>query len=131
MERPESLPIIVEDDEFLVLLTEETARAKRYGHPFAVLMLQPPAAADPAVTLAVSALVVITSGVVRECDTLCVLETQGTVAMLLPETDVCGAGALLERLRRTMGDDNHEWHVELFAYPENEDKIFALTRRAA
>ena len=43
MELPQNPPSIVIENDFGLTLTAEAARSKRYGHPFAVLVLRPPA----------------------------------------------------------------------------------------
>ncbi len=136
MERPEQPPTIVMKDAFGVLLRAEAARSKRYGNPFAVLVLRPPSGSAFSDSLAtkhvsenLSAL--LTSGLVRECDVVSVLAEQQVIGVLLPETSVAGAGVLIERLLASISDPDHEWQVELFVYPENQDEITEIAKRAA
>lgn len=136
MDHSEDAPIIVLTDRFGATVRTEVARSKRYGHPFAVFILRPPAGSAFSESLAtnqasenLSAL--LTSGLVRECDTVSVLAGERAIGVLLPETGVSGAGALVERLLAAVSDPEHAWSFEIFFYPEHQDEITALAKRAA
>ena len=53
------------------------------------------------------------------------------VLVLLPETDVPGAAALLERLRDAFGDTESGWDYEILAYPQNKAQLKRLMKDAA
>jgi hypothetical protein len=132
----EELPIIVPTERFGATVRAEVARSKRYGHPFALFVLRPPAGSAFSEHLAtgnvsknLSAL--LTSGLVRECDVVSVLPEDRAIGVLLPETGISGAGALVDRLLTAISGPDNAWQVELFVYPENQDEITQLAKKAA
>ncbi len=136
MERSQDPPTIVMKDAFGASLKAEAARSKRYGHPFAVFVLRPPASRGLSESLAAEQVsenlsALLTSGLVRECDVVSVLEDERAIGVLLPETSVAGAGTLIERLLAAISHPDHPWQVELFVYPENQDEITKLATWAA
>jgi hypothetical protein len=73
----------------------------------------------------------LTSGLVRESDVVAVLAEDRTIGVLLPETDVAGAGALIERLMAALSDPARAWSVEIYVYPEHQAEIAEIVKRAA
>jgi hypothetical protein len=73
----------------------------------------------------------LTSGLVRECDFVSVLEEQRAIGIMLPETSVHGAGALVERLLAAMSHPAHTWTFDLYVYPEHQHEIVDLAKKAA
>jgi hypothetical protein len=136
MEPSENQALLVRTDAFGGYLRAEAARSRRYGHPFAVFVLRPPESPAFSEALAVSNIsenlsALLTSGLVRECDVVSILEEQKAIGVILPETNVAGAGALLERLLGALSDPDHAWQVELFVYPEHQHEINELAKQAA
>ncbi len=71
------------------------------------------------------------SGLTRGCDVVAVLDDGPLLIILLPETDVSGAGRVLERLRSAIGDTHQEWEFGLFEYPQNKVEVQELMEQAA
>lgn len=125
------LSLTVEGDEFRSRLAEEIKRSERYDHPFTVLILRPPNTLDKREMVGSPWFDSLVRSLVRGCDVVAVFEDEPAVAVLLPETAVSGAGALLERLKPAIADANHEWDYTLFQYPLNREKIENFMDRAA
>ena len=87
-----SQPLIVGGDEFMARLADEIVRSDRYEHPFAILTLQPPAGAQDFADLTTHWLESSASGLTRGCDVVAVLDDGPMLIIMLPETDVSGAG---------------------------------------
>jgi hypothetical protein len=130
-EKEENVSLTVEADEFRSRLAEEIKRSARYEHPFTVLLLRPPAASAKQAVLGSPWFDSLVRGLVRGCDVVAVFEDEPAVAVLLPETAVSGASALLERLTSAIGDANQEWECTVFEYPLNREKIEDFLGRAA
>ena len=120
--------VIVSGAELLERLADEIVRSDRYGHPFTILTLRPP---EHVSKLSAPSLGVVTSGLTRGCDVVCTVDGESMVLVLLPETDVPGAAALLERLRDTFGDTESGWNYEILAYPQNKVQLKRLIKDAA
>ncbi len=134
MEQPTrgSQPLVVGGDEFMARLADEIVRSDRYEHPFAVLTLQPPAGAPDFGDLTSRWLDSSASGLTRGCDVVAVLDDGPTLIIMLPETDVSGAGSVLERLRSAIAaETEQEWEFGLFEYPQNKAKLDELIGKAA
>ncbi len=98
--------VSVSGPELLERLADEIVRSDRYGHPFTILTLRPP---EHVRKLSAPSLDVVANGLTRGCDVVCAVEGEPMVLVLLPETDVLGAAALLERLRDAFGDTESGW----------------------
>ncbi len=120
--------VIVSGAELLERLADEIVRSDRYGHPFTILTLRPP---EHVRKLGALSLDVVANGLTRGCDVVCILDSQPVVLILLPETDVPGAAALLERLRDVFGDTESGWDYEILAYPEHKARLERLMKDAA
>ena len=120
--------VIVSGAELLERLADEIVRSDRYGHPFTILTLQPP---EHVRKLSPPSLDVVANGLTRGCDVVCILDGESMVLILLPETDVPGAAALLERLREAFGDTESGWNYEILAYPQNKVQLKRLIKDAA
>lgn len=136
MEGSENQAAILSNDHFAAALKAEVARSKRYGHPFAVFVLRPPAPGELSEALAAEQVsanltALLTSGLVRECDFVSVLEEQRAIGVMLPETNVHGAGALVERLLAAISHPTYSWSFDLFVYPEHQHEIVDLAKKAA
>ena len=124
--------LIVKGDEFRSRLAEEIERSERYEHPFSILVMRPPETAGKRETIKASPwFQSLVRSLVRGCDVVAVLELGHTIAVLLPETDVSGAGSLLERLIATIDDSKQEWEYTLFEYPLNQATIEDFLEQAA
>ena len=123
--------LIVKGDEFRARLAEEIERSQRYEHPFSILVMRPPKTAGKREMLASPWFDSLVRSLVRGCDVVTVLELGHTIAILLPETDVSGAGSLLERLIAAIDDENQEWEYTLFEYPLNQATIEDFLEQAA
>lgn len=126
-----SQPLVVGEDEFMARLADEIVRSDRYEHPFAILTLQPPAGAEDFGDLSSRWLESPASGLTRGCDVVAVLKHGPVLIILLPETDVSGAGSVLERLRSAIGGTDQEWEFGLFEYPQNKVELQELMEEAA
>lgn len=127
-----SLPLVVGGHEFMERLADEIVRSDRYEHPFAILTLQPPAGAQDFADLTTHWLESSASGLTRGCDVVAVLDNGSMLIVMLPETDVSGAGSVLERLRSAIAaETEQEWEFGLFEYPQNKAKLQELMERAA
>ena len=124
----DSRQVIVSGAELLERLADEIVRSDRYGHPFTILTLRPP---EHARKFSAASLDVVASGLTRGCDVVCILDGDSIVLVLLPETDVPGAAALLERLRTAFGDTESGWDYEILAYPQNKTQLQRLIEVAA
>jgi hypothetical protein len=136
MDRSDNQPPILTNEHFAATVRAEVARSRRYGHPFAVFVLRPPAGPALSESLAAEQVsenlsALLTSGLVRECDFVSVLEDERAIGVMLPETGVAGAGALVERLLAAISHPEHEWSFDLFVYPEHQDEIAELAKKAA
>lgn len=131
LQEQDNLPVLVEDDVFLEYLAEEIERSKRYRHTFTVLLLQPPKVADELKSLTLEWLKSLTRGLVRGCDVVAIFQSEATVAVLLPETGVSGAGALLDRIRSAVADTSDEWEYTLLEYPTNRRMVESFMDQAA
>lgn len=134
MEQPTrgSLPLVVGGHEFMERLADEIVRSDRYEHPFAILTLQPPAGAQDFADLTTHWLESSASGLTRGCDVVAVLDHGPILIIMLPETDVSGAGAVLERLRTAIAAEaEQEWSFGLFEYPQNKTQVQELMEKAA
>ena len=120
--------LIVSGGELLERLADEIVRSDRYGHPFTILTLRPPAHVRK---LSALSLDVVAKGLTRGCDVVCMLDGDPIVLVLLPETDVPGAAALLDRLRTAFGDTESGWDYEILAYPQNKAQLKRLLKDAA
>ena len=120
--------VIVSGAELLERLADEIVRSDRYGHPFTILTLRPP---EHVRQLSAPSLDVVANGLTRGCDVVCILDGESMVLVLLPETDVSGAAALLERLRAAFGDTESGWDYDLLAYPQNKAQLKRLMEDAA
>lgn len=124
--------LIVNGEEFRTRLAEEIERSERYEHPFSILVMRPPKTAGERETIKASPWFdSLIRSLVRGCDVVSVLELGPTIAVLLPETDVSGAGSLLERLIAAIDDKNQEWEYTLFEYPLNQASIEDFLEQAA
>ena len=126
-----SQPLIVGEDEFMARLADEIVRSDRYEHPFAILTLQPPAGAQDFGDLTGRWLDSPASGLTRGCDVVAVLDDGPMLIIMLPETDVSGAGSVLERLRSAIAETEQEWEFGLFEYPQNKAQLQELIEKAA
>jgi len=126
-----SQPLVVGGDEFMTRLADEIVRSDRYEHPFTILTLRPPAWANDFGDLSSRWLESSASGLTRGCDVVAVLDYGPMLIILLPETDVSGAGSVLERLRSAIDDTEQEWEFGLLEYPQNKAKLQELMERAA
>ena len=126
-----SQPLIVGGDEFMARLADEIVRSDRYEHPFAILTLQPPSGARDFGDLTGRWLDSPASGLTRGCDVVAVLDDGPMLIIMLPETDVSGAGSVLERLRSAVADAEQEWEFGLFEYPQNKAQLQELIEKAA
>jgi hypothetical protein len=126
-----NVSLTVEGDEFRSRLAEEIKRSERYEHPFTVLVLRPPITSAKEEMVGSPWFDSLVRTLVRGCDVVAVFEDEPAVAVLLPETAVSGAGALLERLTSAIGDANQEWECTVFEYPLNREKIEDFLGRAA
>ncbi len=131
-QKERDVSLTVESEEFCSRLAEEIKRSERYEHPFTMLILRPPK------TLGKREMVgspwfdsLVRSLAVRGCDVVAVFEDDSAVAVLLPETGVSGAGALLERLRSAIPDANPGWGYTLLEYPLNREGIESFIDQAA
>jgi PleD family two-component response regulator len=123
--------LTVEGDEFRSRLAEEIKRSERYEHPFTVLILRPPRTSGKREMAGSPWFDSLVRSLVRGCDVVAVFEDEPAVAVLLPETAVSGASALLERLMSIIPDANHEWGYTLLEYPLNREKIENFMDQAA
>ena len=126
-----SQPLIVGGDEFMARLADEIVRSDRYEHPFAILTLQPPTGAQDFADLTTHWLESSASGLTRGCDVVAVLDNGSMLIVMLPETDVSGAGSVLERLRSAIAETEQEWEFGLFEYPQNKAQLQELIEKAA
>jgi len=122
---------ILGEAEFRARVAEEIKRSDRYDHTFTVLLIRPDAPVEGAQSLLREKLVgLIEPSLVRGCDVVAMLETEGAMAVLLPETGVAEAGALVERLRPALtGLDSCGF--SLLEYPTNKHDMESLRPRAA
>ena len=60
-----------------------------------------------------------------------VLDHGPTLIIMLPETDVSGAGTVLERLRSAIAETEQEWTFGLFESPQNKANLQELMEKAA
>jgi hypothetical protein len=121
---------------FGLVLGAEVARSERYGHPFAVIILRPPDGSFFSEGLAnghtsENLTALLTRGLVRESDSVSVLAEERAIGVLLPEAGVSGVAALIERLLAAISDREHEWSVDVYFYPEHQNEITELAKRAA
>lgn len=126
-----SQPLIVGGDEFMARLADEIVRSERYEHPFAIVTLRPPAGAQDFEDLTGRWLDSPASGLTRGCDVVAVLDDGPMLIIMLPETDVSGAGSVLERLRSAVAEAEQEWEFGLFEYPQNKAQLQELIEKAA
>lgn len=123
-------PILIEPEEFQARLAEEIARSDRYEHAFTILVLRPPKGHDEPPPPA-SWLESLATSLVRGCDVVSIFDSEGVIAVLLPETGVAGGSAVLERFRVAIGDADRDWEARLLEYPANREAIVDLTEQAA
>ena len=126
-----SQPIVVGGDEFMARLADEIVRSERYEHPFAILTLQPPPGTEGFGDLSSRWLESSASGLTRGCDIVAVLEDGPLLIIMLPETDVSGAGSVLDRLRSAISETEQDWEFGLYEYPQNKAKLEELMEEAA
>ncbi len=131
LQREENLPVLVEGEVLVRRLSEEINRSGRYGHTFTILILRPPQAAGKHELLSSDWFGSLAGGLVRGCDVVAVFENDPAVVMLLPETGVSGAGALLDRIRSVIPDPDHEWQYSLLEFPAHRKKIESFIDQAA
>lgn len=124
-------PLLVSGEEFLSRMADEIVRSDRYEHPFTILTLRPPDSSKTARALKTEWLESSASGLTRGCDVIAILEHEPMLVILLPETDVSGAGNLLERLRSVVDNSGQEWQYGLFEYPQNKRQLRDLMKEAA
>ena len=122
-----SQPLVIEADDFMVRLADEIARSDRYEHPFTILTLQPPQGVPDFGDLTSHWLESSASGLTRGCDVVAVLDHGPILIIMLPETDVSGAGSVLERLRTAIAvEAEQDWSFGLFEYPQNKTQVQGL-----
>ncbi len=127
-----SQPLVIEADDFMARLADEIARSDRYEHPFTILTLQPPSRVPDFGDLTSHWLDSPASGLTRGCDVVAVLDHGPILIIMLPETDVSGAGAVLERLRTAIAAEAEQaWSFGLFEYPQNKTQVQELMEKAA
>ena len=127
-----SQPLVIEADDFMVRLADEIARSDRYEHPFTILTLQPPQGVPDFGDLTSHWLESSASGLTRGCDVVAVLDHGPILIIMLPETDVSGAGSVLERLRTAIAvEAEQDWSFGLFEYPQNKTQVQELMEKAA
>ena len=131
LQREDDRSLIVDGEVFRSRIGEEVSRSKRYEHPFSVLILRPPKSPDVRDVLDSPWFDALVRSLVRGCDIVAVFEEELAVAVLLPETGVAGAGALLERLRPAIADVSQEWQYAVLEYPGNSDEIEEFMQQAA
>ena len=122
---------IVSEADFRARLAEEMKRSDRYDHTFTVLLIRPDSAGKAGMDhLREKLLTLIEPSLVRGCDIIALLETEVAMAVLLPETGVAEAGALVERLRPSF-TGLESCGFSLMEYPTNKQEVVALRLRAA
>ncbi len=107
-------------------LREELARAKRFGHEFALLVFEMVPSSDgllPHKKLDYGLQVL--NHCVRACDTAAYVYDD-TLAALLVETDAWGAKDALQRVRNLLQRHAGTWQVTVYHFPEHEEAIGAL-----
>jgi hypothetical protein len=127
----ENASLGIDGKEFRARLAEEIKRSQRYEHPFAVLLLRPPMASTGQNVLGSPWFDSLICALREGCDVVAVFDDGPVVAVLLPETRISGAGALLERLSAAIGDSKSGWQCAVFEYPHNREKIEHFLDRAA
>ena len=107
-------------------LHEELARARRYGHPFAVLVFELLPSADGLLPhRKIDAGLQVLNASVRDED--CVGKAfDDTIVVLLVETDGRGAKDALIRLRNRLARFAGSWQVTAYTFPLHEQAIADL-----
>ncbi len=127
-----SEPLVIAADDFMTRLADEIVRSDRYEHPFTILTLQPPQGVPDFGDLTSHWLESSASGLTRGCDVVAVLDHGPILIIMLPETDVSGAGKVLERLRAAIAvEAEKEWSFGLFEYPQNKTQVQEFVEKAA
>ena len=108
-------------------IREEMDRARRYGHPFSILVLEAHPAVDGLpVRKKVDMVIERVCAGLRPSD-IVARAFDDTVVVLLVETDATGARDALFRLRnRLFNAGMASWSIASFTYPRDEDAIGAL-----
>ncbi len=127
----ENASLAVDGKEFHARLAEEVKRSRRYEHSFSVLLLRPPMGSTDRDALESPWFDSLICALRGGCDVVAVFDDGPVVAVLLPETAVAGACALLERLGSAIGDASSEWQCAVFEYPHNREKIESFLAQAA
>lgn len=126
---------LVGSQAFVQFLFHEIARYDRYGHSFAVLILEAPGEEDsPERRMALRRASGETRGLLRTCDLVAPFEDIGVLAVLLPETTATGARTVLQRFMFEPKELDADWTLKVAAYPDQGEvieQLLALTEDLA
>jgi hypothetical protein len=118
---------IVDAPTFVHFLFHEIARYERYGHSFAVLLFEAPGEEDsPDRLTALCRASGEARDLLRACDLLAPFEDIGVLAVLLPETTLTGARAVLQRFILEAKELDADWTMKIAAYPDNAEVVNQL-----
>jgi hypothetical protein len=111
-------------ETLLYYLGLEIERHRRYGHPFAMVLIQPPAGDDESGRLESAHLVADHAlAMVRTCDLVAVFNRGAFAVALLPETDAAGARRVFERFDARMVQPGLGGTLKFAFYPEHNTSI--------
>ena len=111
-------------ETLLYCLGLEIERHRRYGHPFAMVLIQPPAGDDESGRLESAHLVADHAlAMVRTCDLVAVFNRGAFAVALLPETDADGSRNVFERFDAQMVQPGLSVALKFAVYPEHDTSI--------
>ena len=111
-------------ETLLYCLGLEIERHRRYGHPFAMVLIQAPGGDDESVRLESAHLVADHAlAMVRNCDLVAVFNRGAFVVALLPETDADGTRNVFERFDAQMVQPGLGGTLKFAFYPEHNTSI--------
>lgn len=120
----------VEEDAFWVRVGEEMKRSDRHAHPFTILVLRQQSTEGSLRSLGSSLLDVVDPRLVRETDLITFFAREFAIGMLLPETRMPEAVALVERMQE-IRRERRSYVAAVMEYPVDTEKIRALRERTA
>ncbi len=130
-EPPGTLPDgVVDETEFWACVTREVKRSERYDRPFTVLLIRPQGTDGLPAKVWSELIDLVASNLVRACDIVGLGRREPTLALLLPETTVQGASAVVQRIRSAISEPE-TCKFTVIEYPENGEQLEQVRAKAA
>ena len=119
-------PAVAHTREYLQgRLSEELARAKRYGTPFALVTFEATESAGVSIRRKMKYALDEIAHTLRASDVVS-LAFEDTIVVLLVQTTLSDATAALFRMRDRVARENGGWNVATYAFPRDREAIELL-----